>query len=411
MNCKRVNKILSDTAYVRTGGTKEELACAEYIKSLCAEMGLEAKIEAFPITMYETKTARLVVDGREIPCKAFNGSESKTVAAGFYYLNNLSSASLKKCKDKIVLLGGRLTFSIYDKLTENNALGIITYNGNICYRDTDIEQKEICFEHKAENRPPIINVNVKDAMALVKANSKFAEITTQQSHYIGESHNVILDIEGESEETIIFSAHYDSSSLSIGAYDNMSSCIALLGLAEYFSANRPKRSIRFLWCGSEERGLLGSEEYCAMHKAELEHTLLNVNLDMVGSFMGVFTAFSCINEQMADFMTKFFKKQRVAAEVKYKIRSSDSNSFIRAGVPAISFARNTMDGTHTIHTRYDTAEMVSAKTLLTDIKLIAKFTEIFANADEIPLSLEITDKIKTDIQNYFKRKTRAVKEF
>jgi len=148
-----------------------------------------------------------------------------------------------------------------------------------------------------------------------------------------------------------------------------------------------------------------------MHKAELEHTLLNVNLDMVGSFMGVFTAFSCINEQMADFMTRFFKKQRVAAEIKYKIRSSDSNSFIRAGVPAISFARNTMDGTHTIHTRYDTAEMVSAKTLLTDIKLIAKFTEIFANADEIPLSLEITDEIKTDIQNYFKRKTRAVKEF
>lgn len=411
MNCKMINKIFKDTAYIRTGGTKEELRTAEYIKSLCAERGLNAKIEAFPITMYETKTARLVVDGREIPCKAWNGSVSKSVQAKFYYLNSLDASALKKCKDKIVLLGGRLTADIYDSITKNNALGIITYNGNICFKDTDIEQKEICFEHKAENRIPIVNINVNDALSLVKNGSKFAEITVEQSHYLGESHNVILDIDGESEETVLLSAHYDSTLLSTGAYDNMSSCIVLLALAEHFAATKPKRRIRFLWCGSEERGLLGSEEYCSMHKNELQSTLLNINLDMLGSFMGLFAGFSCINEEVADFMTKFFKKQRIPVDVRYRIRSSDSNSFVRVGVPAVSFTRTTTDGTHTIHTRYDTAEVVSAKTLLTDIKIIAKFTDFFANSDEIPFSMEISEKIKTEVENYFKRKTRAVKEF
>ena len=48
---------------------------------------------------------------------------------------------------------------------------------------------------------------------------------------------------------------------------------------------------------------------------------------------------------------------------------------------------------------------------LTDIKIIAKFTDFFANSDEIPFSMEISEKIKTEVENYFKRKTRAVKEF
>lgn len=411
MNCKMVNKILIDTAYVRTGGTKEELRTAEYIKSLCAEMGLEARIEAFPITMYETKTARLVVDGKEIPCKAFNGSASKSVKGKFYYPRGNDAASFKKCKDKIVLLGFPLTATVYDKLIENGALAVIAYTGSVGAADTDVDRREICFELNPETHVPIVNINANDAVALVRRDSKFAEVTVEQSRYVGESHNVILDIEGETDQTIILSAHYDSTFLSNGAYDNMSSCIALLYIAEHFATTRPKRRIRFLWCGSEERGLLGSQEYCAMHSDELKNTILNVNLDMLGAVMGYFTAFSCVNEEMADFQTKFFKKLRIPTEVKYKIRSSDSNSFILAGVPAVSFARNTTNGTHTIHTRYDTAEMVSAKMLLLDSKIIAKFTEFFANVEELPFPLEISEKIKTDTETYIKRKTRAVKEF
>ena len=50
---------------------------------------------------------------------------------------------------------------------------------------------------------------------------------------MGQSHNVILDLPGEGEDYIVFTAHYDSTSLSQGAYDNMSGSVGLLGLAKF----------------------------------------------------------------------------------------------------------------------------------------------------------------------------------
>ncbi len=410
MNCKFVNEILKNTAYPRISGTISEKTAAEYIKSLCDKMNFNAKIESFPLTMYETKTAKLIIDGKEISCTAHFGSASKNIKAEIFYLSSDSEILLKKCKGKIVLIDTPLRYALYDKLTQNGAVGVITYNGNLCFKENDIDQKELCFKIKEENLLPCLNIGAADAFDIVKKNRKTAEITVEQTSYVGESHNVILDIDGETDEMIVVSAHYDSTQHSNGAYDNMSSCIGLFYLAEYFSLHRLKRKIRLLWCGSEERGLLGSEEYCDMHKAENEKTVLNVNLDMLGTVMGSFCAFDCINEEMERFITKFLARHRFPANVKYSIRSSDSNSFIKAGVPAVSFGRHSPANFGTIHTRFDTAELVSAKRLLGDMKIIAQFTEVFANAENFPVSLEISEKIKTDTQNFFNRKTRAIKE-
>ena len=38
---------------------------------------------------------------------------------------------------------------------------------------------------------------------------------------------------GTKEEWIVLTAHYDTTSLSHGAYDNMSGCAGLLGIMEY----------------------------------------------------------------------------------------------------------------------------------------------------------------------------------
>ena len=47
---------------------------------------------------------------------------------------------------------------------------------------------------------------------------------------MGDSHNVILDLPGETDEMIVLSAHYDSTPLSQGVYDNMSGSVGLLVL-------------------------------------------------------------------------------------------------------------------------------------------------------------------------------------
>ena len=55
MNLQQIDQILQETAYVRTGGSPEELKCAEYIMAKCAELGLEARLEAFEVNMAVAK--------------------------------------------------------------------------------------------------------------------------------------------------------------------------------------------------------------------------------------------------------------------------------------------------------------------------------------------------------------------
>ena len=67
MDNKKIMEILQDTAYVRTGGSAEELRCANYIVARCAELGLAARLEGFTVPMSAIQEAKLLVDGKEIP--------------------------------------------------------------------------------------------------------------------------------------------------------------------------------------------------------------------------------------------------------------------------------------------------------------------------------------------------------
>jgi len=215
------------------------------------------------------------------------------------------------------------------------------------------------------------------------------------------SHNVILDIKGESEETVIASAHYDSVATSHGAYDNMSGAIILLYLAEKFKKAKLKRSLRLLWCGSEERGLIGSRKYCETHEKELRSAILNINLDMLGSAYGKFVFFSCTDEASKKYFEEYFKETRTPCKVKYDIRSSDSNSFIFYDVPAVSFARYARDLSF-VHTENDTRDKVSPARLIGDARIIGSFTEFILNRDTLP-SFGISEEIAMKVDEKFLR--------
>ncbi len=404
MDSKKIGKILSQTAYIRTGGSAEEKRCAEYIKSLCGEMGLNAKIEPFQIEMFETNTEKLSVDGEDIPCKGYYGSPSNTVCGKLYYLDSTDSASLKRCRERVVITDKPINEGLYDKLSQSGAVGIITYNGNINMPDNDIDVRQLGFCMPSSSKIPVVNIHISKALELVKKQGKICELSLMQSKYIGESQNVVLDIKGENEKTILISAHYDSTSLSTGAYDNMSGCITLLYLANYFSNRNNKYTIRLLWCGSEERGLIGSLEYCKSHETKLRDIMLNINLDMIGSVMGEFTAFSCADEKMEEVLRKFLQKHHFGGVAKHQIRSSDSNSFVYFGVPAVSFARYAPASLGQIHTRYDTLKILSAKSLLKDSRIIGAFVEYLQQNLEFLEAISISDKIKTDVENYMQRK-------
>ena len=47
MTLQQMDQIFKDTAFIRTGGSDEELRCAKYLQEQVARMGLSATIEEF----------------------------------------------------------------------------------------------------------------------------------------------------------------------------------------------------------------------------------------------------------------------------------------------------------------------------------------------------------------------------
>ena len=350
MDAKQIMKIFEDTAYVRMGGSEAELKCANYLVGKCAELGLTATIESFPVQMATLTEAQLICDGVSIPCKGYLNAGSAEIEAPFYYLTNTDPHSLSLCKGKIVMIDGYLGYWMYQDLLENGAVGFITYDGNANYADEDIDQRELrAMVHKG-TKIPGVNINAKSAIKLINNDTATAKIVLKQDEYEGESRNVILDMPGEIDQTIVFTAHYDSTSLSQGAYDNMSGSIGLLAFAEYFSTHPHRYGLRFIWCGSEERGLLGAKSYCADHEDALKSIALCINLDMIGCIMGKFIACCTSEEKLVHYISYMASELGFGMHAYQDVYSSDSTPFADKGVPAVSFCRAASHNTATTAT-------------------------------------------------------------
>ncbi len=402
MNAKTYERIFRQTAYVRMGGSEEELNCAKYLQAECEKLGLPAEIVSFPVDMSNLKSATLTVDGKEITCKGYLCAGSGTVEAPLYYLTDNAPCTLAGCKGKIVIIDGYLGYWRYQDMLENGAVGFITYDGNANYADRDIDQRELRSYVSKGNKIPGVNINAKDAIALIRDGAKNAKITLEQEEYQGESHNVIADLPGTREEYIVLTAHYDSTSLSQGAYDNMSGCAGLLGLMDMFKDTPHSFGLRFIFCGSEERGLLGSRAYCESN--DLAKIVLNVNLDMIGCIMGKFIACCTTEEKLVGYLQYLSAELGFGCTVSQDVYSSDSTPFADKGVPALSFARIAPGNTATIHNSYDTQAVMSSEQMVSDVAFIGAFVNRMANAAVCPIKKEIPDNMKEKLDEYLMRK-------
>lgn len=404
MNNAKIQKIFDETAYIRTGGSAEERRCAAYLQDCCRELGLEATLESFEVPMAEIEQAELWADGVSIPCKGYLCAGSGTVEAPLYYMPNQDLCSLEKCTGKIVMVDGGMRYWTYHDILDHGALGFITYDGNANYADWDIDQKELRSYVSKGRKVPGVSINAKDAIALIDQGVQTVKLVLKQKESMGESQNVVLDLPGERPEYLALTAHYDSTSLSQGAYDNMSGCVGLLALAEHFAQHPHRYGLRLIWCGSEERGLLGSKAYTAAHVEELEQIVLNINLDMIGCIMGKFIACCTTEEAMVHYLRYLASEQDFGIEVSQDVYSSDSTPFADRGVPAVSFARIAPSNTATIHNRYDTKAVMSVGQMQRDLAFLTIVTERMACAGRCPVGREIPDTVKEKLDCYLFRK-------
>lgn len=408
MEKERLAELLKRGGYIRTGGSPEELNSAEMLQEEVRKLGFEAKLEAFPVQMAKIEAARLIVDGREINCKGYQNALNTGpdgLKAALYYQNSDKSETMSAVKGKIVLLDGYLRKKSYAALIKNGAVGFITYNGDPNYDTDDIDTRELrSAVTEGLAKIPGVQINVKDAIKLVAAHAQNAELYLKEKEFTGESHNVVVDVKGEKAETIVLTAHYDSTALSCGVYDNLSGTVSLLAILAHFQDKKPHYSLRFIWCGSEERGLLGSKAYLKAHEAEAERFLFNINLDMLGSVMGTTIACCTTMPELVSYLNYFADLQGYNLKAYQDVYSSDSSSFANRGIPAVSFARVIRSNIHPIHNRYDTIQALDLSHLQEDIAFITRFCDDLANAVYFPIKRKIPENMVDALAKYFARK-------
>ena len=179
--------------------------------------------------------------------------------------------------------------------------------------------------------------------------------------------------------------------------------MGLLAIAEHFVRQPHRYGLRFIWCGSEERGLLGSKAYCENQEA-LKNCVLDINLDMIGCIMGRFISCVTAEENLCNYIRYLGNEKGFGIEVEQGVYSSDSTPFADKGVPAVSFARIAPKNTATIHNRYDTMAVMKGEHMAKDIDFLIAFTERMANAKRCPVGREIPDNMKEKLDIYLARK-------
>lgn len=392
MEKHRAYETLKRLAFERVSGTYKELEAAHLLIDECSKMGVKAEIEPFEVPAPEVTEVSFEVTepfSEKIYCTGIGKSgetPEEGIEAPLLYIYNGEDEYLSDVKGKIVMSTGGMPQELRKKLVEGGALGYITTWGG--YYDDEIMQTQVphrfarLAKDDTSNLPGVM-MNLNTAKKLLQSHpEKVKMILRQNAGATAESRNVVAEIKGSEkpEEIVLFSAHFDSVEFSNGAWDNGSGSITILELCHHFVENPPKRTVRFVWCGSEEIGLMGSWAYCKQHKDELKDIILNINFDMTGVIMAKNMVFGSCDKSLIDHAVYEGKIKGIHFDSKMGLMPSDSTSFAINDVPAMSFGTNTPRGGAEIHCRRDTMDNIDADELDKIVAFVCDYADDVVNA-------------------------------
>lgn len=417
---KREMDLLERIGFTRVAGSEEELRAAEILKAECESIGVPAQLQSFEIEDAQIETATLEIlepYHQEYPVTGYKCAKNTYqggLTADFLYVEDGTDVNLADAEGKIVLVNGFLRVPLFKQLMKARVAGIVTMEGEL--RDdregTDLSTRKLRRTLRAFGNVPMVHTRVMDAMDMVMRGAKKARMVLKNETVERTSHNVLAEIPGTErpEEIISFGAHYDSVDFSKGVYDNGAGSVINMELLRYFKENPPKRTVKFMWYGSEEIGLEGSWAYVKAHKEELCDHLLMVNVDVGGSILGMDKITVMGDEKLLAFSEYMAKICSIPAAVKQDIYSSDSIPFADSGVPAINFSRFGAPGAAYIHNRFDTLSFLSPEALEKTTRLVLEISRALINGGVFPVERKIPENIVEKVEKYLYKKELAEAE-
>lgn len=409
---ERAFELLKKMAFERVSGTGEERRAAEILRGEAASFGVSAEFDPFSVEDADVLRAELEVLSpfhKKYEVTGFKRSADtpdEGLAAGFLYVEDAAEALLQDARGKIVLTND-VRRNAYERIVKAGAAGVITWSGDFS-DDPAHSDLNICklrpMLTDAFGFLPAVNMRAADAIDLVRSGAETVRLTVKNRNVTRESRNVVCTIPGtdRADEEILLGGHYDSVYFSTGVYDNAAGCVVLMELMRYFKANPPRRTLKFVFFGSEEQGLLGSKHYAASH--DLEKTVFMVNADVGGPVLGANKAYLTCNQDGVAYVAALLNEGGYAFEVKQSIQSSDSIPMTDAGVPCLNINRAAAHGAGVMHSRLDTVSFLSARGVANILYPALDIMKRLDGASVFPIKREVPQEVRDMVDRYLYRK-------
>jgi len=236
---------------IRNAGTKSEKLTVDYLLDFYKDLHLDPRVDTFGFEYFSAKKISVKVDGRKFIYKRIylDPYRNSHVLNGRTYCFTGAPAIVKSLADS---MKGRIIFT--DELTEIYRLVRCRPLAIIIADENDLKN--------LNNRPARIDI---DGQAEKKI-----------------SYNISCSIGPEKEKQILLGAHWDSF-CGPGADDNASGVSTIMELSRFFMAYKDSLhySVRVVFFGAEELGLLGSRAYAEKHIRDTASTIFYFNFDSV----------------------------------------------------------------------------------------------------------------------------------
>lgn len=403
---------VEELSFVRTAGSEEEKKAAELImdkiRGIAENKEIQAEYMTFRIPDAKVGRCSVQAAGRELPCVPYLRSGNIDRECELVYLDGASEidfAGAGSLEGKAVLLNGLTDEKVYKRLIEHKASAFLVMQGKYYFseEETSLYSRRL-REHFTRNGViPGFVISAADALWLVQKEVEKVRLVLEQKEAEKESQNVSAVIEGSDlkEESIVLTAHYDSVPVGCGSWDNASGTVALLEIFRHFVENQPRRTLRFLWCGSEELGLLGSKAYVEQQEELLDRIGFCFNFDMCGTALGRNTIRVTGEEQLKTFAEQYCKIACYSAEISMGVHSSDSAPFCDRNIPALGLSRGS--ATAQIHTIHDRMSTLSEKAMRKNVAFAVRMVQDVANAAVLPVKKGMSEECKKELDQYFHR--------
>jgi carboxypeptidase Q len=199
-----------------------------------------------------------------------------------------------------------------------------------------------------------------------------------------QSGNVVAEVPGTDRNAgiVLIGGHLDSWDLGTGAFDNAAGvAITAAAAKRIMEAGRPRRTIRVVWFGAEEVGVLGGNAYRAAHSNE--KVVLVAESDFGADRVWRMNAsFAPANAGISDRVAALVAPLGIARSTERANAGADLGAWARAGIAAIDLRQ---DGTRYFdyhHTPDDTFDKVDPEQLRQNVAAWTAMLSVVANAPE-----------------------------